>query len=139
MAETVKITKKMVLEAIRLVAENGSADFGDVVTADDVIAYVDTTISQLDSKAVKAKERAATKKAEGDALKDVIQSLLNDEFQTIADIINQIPDEFEATQGKVSARLTKLCNEGVAHKDKVKTEDGRTINGYAAGPAPDAE
>lgn len=135
MADTVKITKKDVLNAIKAVAEAG-ADFG-AVTAEDVIAYVDTTIAQLNAKAEKAKERAAAKKVEGDALRDAVAAVLTDEFQTIAAIAEQIEGE-DITTAKVSARLTQLVKADMAHKAKVDV-DGRKLNGYAAGPAPVAD
>jgi len=130
-------TKKMVLEAIRKVAEDG-VDFGTEVTADDVLTYVDTTIAQLEAKTEKAKERAAKKRAEGDELRDKIKDLLTDDYQTVADIVAQIDDP-EITNAKVVARLTALCKADLAHKVELKV-DKRKVKGYAAGPAPaDAE
>ena len=133
-----KITKRMILEAIRTVAENGNVDFGDAVSADDVINYVDATITQLDNKAAKAKEKAAEKKIEGDALRAAIESLLTNDFQTIDAIAAAIKDP-DVTKSKVTARLTQLVKAGLAHKSQIKTEDGRKIMAYAAGPAPVAE
>lgn len=132
-----KVTKKVILEAIRRVAEDG-VDFGTEVTADDVLAYVDTTIAQLDAKTEKAKERAAKKRAEGDDLRDKVKDLLTDDYQTVADIVAQIDDP-EITNAKVVARLTSLCKADLAHKVELKV-DKRKVKGYAAGPAPvDAE
>lgn len=131
-----KITKRVVLEAIKKAAEAGAAFEG--VTAEDVIAYVDTTIEQLNNKAIKAKERAAQKKVEGDALRDAVEAVLTDEFQTIAAIVAQV-DEDAVTPAKVTARLTALVKAGLAHKTKVDAGDGRKVNGYAAGPAPETE
>ena len=134
------ITKKDVLTAIKVAAEAGAFKDYEVndeitVTADDVIDYVDTTIAQLEAKTAKAREKAAEKKAEGDALRAKVAEILTDELQTIAEITAQIEDP-DVTAAKVTARLTALVKAGEAHKDKVKTADGRTINGYAAGPAP---
>lgn len=141
--ETTKITKRMVLEAVRAAAEAGSVDFGDAVTADDVIAYVDTTIAQMDDKAAKAKARAAEKKADGDALRAVVASVVTDELQVIDDITAQVQaveGYADVTKSKVTARLTQLVKSGEIHKDQVKTEDGRKLTAYAAGAAPaDAE
>lgn len=133
---TKNITKKMVLEAIKAAAENGAVFEG--VTAEDVIAYTDTTIEQLDNKAARARERAAQKKVEGDALRDAVEAVLTDEFQTIAAIVAQV-DEDAVTPAKVTARLTALVKAGLAHKTKVDAGDGRKVNGYAAGPAPETE
>lgn len=123
MEKTAKVTKAMVLNAIRLVAENGVADFGDEVSADDVIAYVDTTLEQMANKAAKAKERAAAKKVEADELRDFIATLLTDAAQTRDDIFAQIEDESgELTVNKVGAKLTALVNAGIAVKEPVKIE-----------------
>lgn len=132
----VKITKRAVLEAVKAVAEAGATDFG-TVSAQDVIDYVDVTIAQLDNKAAKAKERAAEKKAEGDALREAVAAVLTDEYQTIAAIAAQVEGD-DITPAKVTARLTQLVKADLAHKTKVKDGE-RTVNGYAAGPAPAEE
>ena len=136
MAE-VKITKKVVLEAIKAAAEG--MDFGDVVTAADVIAYADTAIAQLEAKAAKAKERAAEKKADGDALRAVVENAVSDDLQTIDDITAKVvkTEGYEdVTKSKVTARLTQLVKSGVIHKVQVKTEDNRKVMAYALGEAP---
>ena len=132
-----KITKRTVLEAIKAVAAD--VDFGEGVTSEDVIAYVDTTIEQLDNKAKKAAERAAERKAKGDELRDAVAAVLTDEYKTIADITAEVDFE-DITPAKITARLTQLVKANLAHKTKVDA-GGRKVNGYAAGPAPaeDAE
>lgn len=133
------MTKRDVLNAIKEVAnQDPEGMFNDEVSAQDVIDYVDTTIEQIDKKAAKAKERAAKNKEAGDDFRAKVAAVLTDEYQTIADITAQVDIE-DATPAKVSARLTQLIKLGQANKTKVKTADGRTVNGYAAGPAPDAE
>ena len=138
----VKITKKVVLEAIKAAAEG--MDFGEVVSAADVIAYADTAIAQLDAKAAKAKERAAEKKADGDALRAVVESAVSDEYQTIDAItakVTEIEGYEDVTKSKVTARLTQLVKSNAIHKVQGKTEDGRKVMMYALGEAPaeDAE
>ena len=147
MAE-VKVTKKMVLEAIIKAAEAFDKEetifeIGDVdVTIDDIIDYATRTIEQLDAKAAKAKEASAKKKAEGDELLAVVKDALTDEYKTGAEILADIAESgfADVTQAKVTARLTKLCKAGEAHKVDIKV-DGRKIKGYAIGEAPaeDAE
>ena len=135
-----KITKKVVLEAIRKVAEDG-IDFGAEVTADDVIAYVDTTIAQLDAKTVKAKERTAKKKAEGDELRAAVKAVLTDELQTIDAIVAKVEadnDFEELTKSKVTARLTQLVKANEIHKEQVKAGD-RKVMAYALGAAVEDE
>lgn len=136
MAEN-KITKRVVLDAIRVVAENG-ADFGADVTADDVIAYVDTTIAQLDAKAAKAKERAAKNKAEGDELRAVVEGVLTDDLQTIDAItaaVQAVDGYADVTKSKVTARLTQIVKSNIGHKEQIKDGD-RKVMAYALGAAP---
>ena len=138
----VKITKKVVLEAIKAAAEG--MDFGEVVTAADVIAYANVAIAQLDAKAAKAKEKAAEKKAEGDALRAIVESAVSDEYQTIDAITAKVAETEgyeDVTKSKVTARLTQLVKANAIHKVQVKTEDGRKVMAYALGEAPaeDAE
>lgn len=133
---TKRITKTEILENIKRNAQNGATY--DTVTAEDVIAYVDTTLEQIKNKAAKAKERAAQKKAEGDDLRDAVYATLTEDYQTIADIAAQI-DNPEVTKAKISARLTQLREAGMAHKVEARI-DGRKVMTYAVGPAPeDAE
>lgn len=123
-----KITKAQVLNAIKaLVAEDTQVKVGDVtVTAADIESYVDVTLKQLAAKAEKAKETAAKKRAEGDALRDAVEAVLTDEFQTTADIFAQIEGE-DLTSAKVSARLTQLVKAGAAVKEQVKTGDRKLM------------
>jgi len=140
MAETIKITKKMVLEAIKGAAEAG-AEFGETVSAEDVIAYVDTAIAQLDSKAAKAKERAAKNRAEGDQLRAVVESVLTNELQTVDAIttaVNAVEGYEDITKSKVIARLTQLTKAGVVHKEQVKDGD-RRVMAYAVDAEPCTE
>lgn len=134
MANTV--TKKNVLNVLyALIDDNFEAQDGEVtVTAEDVRAYIDKTIEQINAKNEKAKERAAEKKAEGDELRAKIAAALTDEYQTGEEITAAIGDP-EVTKAKVTARLTQLCKANEAHKTTVKTEDGRKLVAYAAGPA----
>lgn len=131
-----KITKAQVLKAVAaLVKADAEVRVDDVVvTGADVAAYVNTTLDQLTAKAVKAKERAAEKRAEGDALRDAVEAALTDEYQIISDIAAKVDAE-DITNAKVSARLTQLVRVGKAHKTQVKV-DNRKLTAYAAGPAP---
>ena len=134
------VTKKNVLNVLyTLIEDNCEAQDGDVtVTAEDLRNYIDTTLDQLSAKNEKAKERAAKKRAEGDELLAVVEGLLTDEYQTGDEIAAQITDE-DVTRPKVTARLTKLIKAGKAHKAEAKTEEGKKVMVYAAGPAPEAE
>ena len=122
---TKKITKRDNFTAIfEILTEAGHTDLAEVITHE---------IELLDKKAAKAKETAANKKAEADALTDAVAEVLTDEFQTIADITAQIEGD-EVTVHKVTNRLTRLVNAGTAVKDQmaVPTADGKTrkVMGY---------
>ena len=123
MAE-VKITKAMVLEVIGKNVENMTFD-GDV-TAEDVTAFVETTLAQIAAKAEKNKERAAAKKAEGDELRAEVQAILTEEFQSAQAITDAIGKE-DVTKAKVIARLKQLVDTGVAVKEEVKIGDKKQM------------
>lgn len=132
-----KVTKKVILNAIKVAAENG-ADFGNV-EAKDVIAYVDKTVAQLDAKAEKAKEYGAKKRAEGDALYGAVVDAVGAEYKTIDEITEVVKDAAEdVTRAKVVARLTKAVKEGKAFKAQVKV-DGKKVTVYATEPIEVAE
>ena len=136
----VKITKRDVLEAIKAVAE--TVDFGDTVTSEDVVNYVDTTIAQLDAKAAKAKERAAKTKEAGDELRATVESVITDTLQTIDDITAQVQaiEGYEdVTKSKVTARLTQLVKSEKVEKEQIKLEDNRKVMAYRLFTSVDAE
>lgn len=127
-----KITKREMYEALAEAANGGEFKF----TAEDVITFAEKEIEALDKKAAKAKERAATKAAEGDALAALVENALTDEYQTIAEIAAVVAQEdAEATVSKVTYRLSKLIEAGVAEKTQVTVpaKDGgksRKIQAY---------
>ena len=111
-----KITKREMFEAIKETFETGTCKF-DAAT---VMAFCDKEIASLDSKAAKAKERAAAKKAEADVLMDQVRDALTGEFQTIADIAAAVAEvNPDATVSKTTYRLTKLVEANVAEKTQV--------------------
>ena len=113
---TNKITKKeMYTNIMNLLSDNEA-----------IVAFCEHEIELLDKKAVKAKETAAKKKAAGDELTDAVASVLNEEFQTIADVTAQIEGE-DVTNAKVQYRLNALVKAGAAEKAEVTLEgtDGK--------------
>ena len=111
-----KITKREYFEAIKTMFETGACDYD----AETMIAFCDKEIAALDTKAAKAKERAAAKKAEADVLTDYVRAALTDEFKTIADIAAVVVEtDPDATVHKVTNRLTRLVNEDFAEKTQV--------------------
>lgn len=126
MAE-VKVTKKDWYAQIRAVVEAS-----DNEQKEGILGFIDHEVELLEAKAAKAEERAASKKADGDKLRNAVQAVLTDELQTIDAITAQIEGE-DITKAKVTARLTQLVKAGIATKDMVKTEDSRKVTAYKLG------
>ena len=127
-----KITKREMFEAIKETFETGECKYD----ADTVKAFCDKEIAALDAKAAKAKERAAAKKAEADALMKIVEDALTDEYRTIAEIAADVAEiDPDATVAKVTYRLTKLVEADIAEKEQVSVpgKDGakaRKVNAY---------
>lgn len=126
MAEN-RITKAMVLEVIGKNVKNMTFD-GDV-TAEDVTAFVETTLAQIAAKAEKNKERAAAKRQAGDELRAKVLGFVTEEWQTRDEITANFEDE-DVTPAKVGARLTQLVADGVVVKEKQRV-DGKDKMFYA--------
>ena len=124
-----KMTKRNVYEALINYANSGvmayAAEEGDVVvTTEALAAFAENEIALLDKKATKAKERAATKKAEGDELTAVVRQVMStEEFEPIADIAARIEGE-DVTVAKVQYRLTQLVKTGEAEKEQITVPGG---------------
>ena len=129
-----KITKREMFEAIKETFETGSCKYDAAV----VMEFCEKEIAALDAKAVKAKERAAAKKADGDELTDLVASALTDEFQVIADIAATVAEtNADATVSRVTYRLGRLVEAGKAEKTQVTipaSEGGkaRKVQAYRA-------
>lgn len=123
-----KMTKKEYYEILKEIVK-GDADSEVTVEQSELLDFLDKQIDIINTKAEKAKARAAEKKAEGDALRDAVQAVLTDEPQTIDEIVEKVNFE-DATKAKITARLTALCKAGIAEKQDVKTEDNRTLKAY---------
>ena len=128
-----KITKREMYEAIKTGCTTGEWTVSDV----EVAEFCDNEIALLDKKAIKAKERAAEKRAAGDELTDAVRAALTDEFAVIADIAAKVAETYgeDATVARVTYRLTQLVKNGEAENGDVKVEGGegqktRTIKAY---------
>ena len=119
-----KITKRDYYEMLKEIVLNANVE-----GTTELVEFIDKQVSLIDSKAEKAKVRNAEKKANGDELREVVQNVLTDEFQTIDAIVAQIEGE-EVTKAKVTARLTALVNNGIAEKTDVKDDEGRKLKAY---------
>ena len=128
-----KITKREMFEAIKAGCTTGEWTISDA----EIAEFCDNEIALLDKKAIKAKERAAEKKAAGDELTDAVRAALTDEFTIIADIAAKVAETYgeDATIARVTYRLTQLVKNGEAENGDVKVEGGegqktRTIKAY---------
>ena len=122
--EEKKLTKKDYYALIKEIIENS-----EIESKTELIDFIDKQVAMIDAKAEKAKARAAEKKAVGDELREVVKSLLTNNFQTADQITAQIQDE-DVTRAKVIARLGQLVKNNEAEKTDVKTEDGRSVKAY---------
>ena len=122
--ENTKITKRNRYEALIAMIDAGAldsiVDYNADITAESMKDFCIAEIELLDKKADKAKERAATKAAAGDALTETIKGVLTAEYQTIADITNAVAViDPEVTTSKVTYRLSQMLKNGVVAKSEV--------------------
>lgn len=121
---TEKITKKAYFETLKeIVAASDHAE------RDALIEFIDTSIAQLDSKAAKAKERAAAKKIAGDDLRERIADVLTSEPKSLDDIVAEL-DEDGLTRAKITARMSQLVEFGRAVKEMGKNAEGKKTTFY---------
>lgn len=116
-----KFTKRDMYSAIKAGITTGEWTVSDV----EVAEFCDKEMAALDKKAAKAKEAAAKRKADGDALTEAVFAALTNELQTIADIAAKVQEvDPEATVSKVTYRLTQLVKAERAAKAKINVGDG---------------
>lgn len=139
-----KLTKRSVYEALINYATTGVMSYdGNEISAEDLAAFAENEIALLDKKAEKAKERAATKRAEGDALTDAVRNALTSEFEPIADIAARIEGD-DVTVSKITYRLGQLVKAGEAEKAQItipatETTKMRKVMAYKIASAETAE
>lgn len=119
--EETKLTQKEMFTDLAKLAENEGRN--------DLVEFCNTKIAQIENKALKAKEKAAEKKANGDELRDLVQKTLTKEFQTVDALVVAIGND-DITKGKIVNRLTSLVKNELVEKTDVKTDDGRTVKAY---------
>ena len=132
--KVVKLTKKDFYAAIKeFIVMSEETKVGNL-DAEEVIAFIDKTVEQIENKAAKAKEKAAEKKNEGDEIFKAVVEALTEELQTI-DVITEAvvaaTGDEEITKSKVTARLTKAVNADMARKEQVKKNAGKKVMAYA--------
>ena len=123
MADVKKITKVEYFGMIKdLVLQ------ANVYNEDELVEFIDHQVELIAAKAEKAKERAAKQKSNGDALREIVQEILTNEFQVIDDIVAQVEGE-DVSKAKITARLTQLVKAGIADKEQIKV-DSRKVMAY---------
>ena len=123
----VKITKKERFESIIALCETiGEMDGFDTA---GIKEFCENEIETLAKRAASAKERAAKKAKEADALMEAVFAVLGDEPMTREQVFDLIDaDAFEELSvAKVGYRLTALVKDGRAVKESVNIvgEDGK--------------
>lgn len=118
-----KMTKVMKYAMVKEIVM--AADVEEAVKV-ELIGLCEDEIAMIERKAVKAKERAAAKKAEADVIIDQVKAVLTDELQTVEQIVAAIGDE-DVTKGKVVNRMKKLIEAEVAVKDFVKVDKRKVV------------
>lgn len=117
MKTTDRIIKRDFYEAIIKAMETGETN----IEPAKIIEFCENEIALLDKKADKAKERAATKKAEVDELMEKVYAVLSDtEFMTrnaVMDALGDMPEDVSIA--KVGARLTKMVNNQTVEKSEL--------------------
>ena len=137
-----KITKRENFEALRNMIELAlDKDYMESDEAERLFAFIDKELAALDKRAANAKKYASKKKAEADSLMELVNSILNENegAMTIPEIVakaNELDPEIQATPQKLTYRLNKLVEDGLATKEQVsiKTEGkpARKVNSYTA-------
>ena len=127
-----KITKRNMYEGLIETMKTGVCPYAP----EDVIAFCEREIELIDNKNAKAKERAAAKAKEADALQEAVAAVLGADFEPIADIAARV-EHPDATVSKVTYRLNALVKAGVAEKSEVTipaSEGGkaRKVMGFRA-------
>ena len=93
----------------------------------DIVEFCDNEIALLNKKALKAKEAAAKKRAEGDELTEVVYSAVSaDNFESIPEIAARIEGP-DVTVAKVTYRLTQLVKAGRVEKTEVTIPGGEGV------------
>ena len=135
----IKVTEAMILTALDAIAADVELQVGEgvvTVTQEDIQNFASKKLAALEHKKEKARENAAKKRAEGDKLGKVVESVLTNEFQTADEVLAAVlevwdGDEADATRQKVIYRLSNLVKLEKAEKTDVKV-DKRTIKAYKA-------
>jgi len=100
----------------------------------EYINFLQDRIDLLVNQSIRAKERkqAKAKEKSEDELYAAVAAQLGENLKTREDIVAALEVEFpEVSPAKVTNRLTKLVNAGVAGKISVNVGEGRRVMAYA--------
>ena len=128
----IKVTEAMILTALDAIAADVELQVGEgvvTVTQEDIQNFASKKLAALEHKKEKARENAAKKRAEGDKLGKVVESVLTNEFQTADEVLAAVlevwdGDEADATRQKVIYRLSNLVKLEKAEKTDTKAANG---------------
>lgn len=119
-----KLTKKQKIEMLQDILAEAQNPYKETL-----MEFLDAEIEQINKK---NKKRRAV---EVDELKEAVFAILkaDSSFLTGAEVLAEVSNSLypDATQAKVTARLTKLVNEGLVEKKSARV-DGRSLMTYRA-------
>lgn len=100
---------------------------------EDLVAFCDEQIRQIEEKSRKAAEYKAKKKAESDTLTEKVLTVLTDECQTRQQILDNINAQYgedeDLTVGKITSKLTALIKDEKVVKER-QTIDKKALTCY---------
>lgn len=135
MTKTTKITKRDNFNTLRECVLD-HMDWFEEGEADQLVAFIDKELENLDKRAANAKKYAAKNKASGDALTDAVADVLeeNQAYMTIPEIVAAINADLGPTPQKLTYRLNKLVEAGAIEKEttsiKEEGKSARKVNVY---------
>lgn len=98
----------------------------------EYINFLQDRIDLLVNQSIRAKERKQAKEKPEDELYAAVAAQLGENLKTREDIVAALEVEFpEVSPAKVTNRLTKLVNAGIAGKISVNVGEGRRVMAYA--------
>ena len=137
-----KITKRENYETLlALLPEMLNAGMIDSAEDAQLAEFLNKELENLDKRSANAKKYASKKKAEADELMEAVNEVLHttDAPKTIPEIVAIVNEKYEgieATPQKLTYRLNKLVEDGVATKEtvsiKVEGRPARRVNAYSA-------
>lgn len=132
--EKTKITKRDNYELLRGIVADGWPI--DSERQEQLVAFIDHELEQLDKRKANAKTYAAKKAKEPDALEDGLVAYMsqNPAAISIANLISELPADLDPTQQKLTYRLNKLVDEGLVARETVSVKEegkaARRVNFY---------